>query len=64
MPRTSRLVVPGESTVYHVMSRTALPGLPIKDAEKDYFIKLLKHLSKVYFAEVLGVCCMSNTFML
>jgi REP element-mobilizing transposase RayT len=44
------------------MSRTALPGLPIKDAEKDYFLKLLKHLSKVYFAEVMGVCCMGTHF--
>gem|GEM_PF-2567301 len=34
MPRTSRLLIPGQATVYHVMSRTALPGLPLGDAEK------------------------------
>jgi len=28
----------GQKTVYHVMSRTALDGLPFKDAEKDELV--------------------------
>ncbi len=37
MPRLPRMVRtdPGQKTVYPVISRTALDGLPFKDAEKD-----------------------------
>jgi len=35
MPRTQRLIINDESTVYHVMSRTALDGFPLGDIEKD-----------------------------
>jgi len=31
MPRTQRLIINDESTVYHVMSRTALDGFPLGD---------------------------------
>ena len=34
MPRTSRLIIPDEKAVYHVMSRTALDGFPLEDVEK------------------------------
>ena len=64
MPRIGRMVVEGEQAVYHVMSRTALDGFPFGDVEKDYFIKVVKRLSKVYFAEILGLCCMGNHFHL
>ena len=30
MPRIARLVATGEKMVYHVISRTALPGFPWK----------------------------------
>ena len=64
MPRTSRLLIPGQATVYHVMSRTALPGLPLDDAEKDHLTSLIKRLSCLYFTEILGFCCMGNHFHL
>jgi REP element-mobilizing transposase RayT len=54
----------GEPTVYHVISRTALDGFVLKDVEKDYLLKLIKRLSSVYFAEVLGFCIMGNHFHL
>lgn len=64
MARIARMVVEGEQAVYHVMSRTALDGFPFKDVEKDYFLKVVKRLSKVYFAEIMGFCCMGNHFHL
>ncbi|CAB1055781.1 hypothetical protein D1BOALGB6SA_515 [Olavius sp. associated proteobacterium Delta 1] len=36
MPRTPRMVIADETTVYHVMSRTALDGFPRGDIEKDF----------------------------
>ncbi len=54
----------GESTVYHIMSRTALDGFPMKDEEKDYLVGLFKRHSALYFVDVLGFCCMDNHFHL
>ncbi len=34
MPRIARLIVKGEPTVYHVMSRTALDGFVLGVIEK------------------------------
>ena len=64
MPRIARLVVKGESAVYHVMSRTALDGFVLGDVEKDFLLDLITRLSSVYFAEVLGFCLMGNHFHL
>ena len=64
MPRTARLVIEDEPTVYHVISRTALDGYPFGAVENDYFFNLLKRLSRIYFAEVLGFCAMGNHFHL
>ncbi len=64
MPRIARLVVKGEPAVYHIISRTALDGFVIGDIEKDYLLSLIKRLSKMYFAEVLGFCVMGNHFHL
>lgn len=64
MPRSSRMVVEGESAVYHVISRTALPGYVLGGVENDFLLKLIKRLSSVYFAEVLGFCLMGNHFHL
>jgi len=63
MPRIARLIVKEEEAVYHVMSRTALDGYVIGDVEKDFLLNLIKRLSKVYFAEVLGFCLMGNHFL-
>lgn len=64
MPRTARLVIADQQTVYHVMSRTALEGLPIQDVEKDYLIHVIRKLSKLFLVEILGFCCMGNHFHL
>ena len=64
MPRTSRLIISDEKAVYHVMSRTALDGFPLKDVEKDFLLDLIKRFSALYFTEVLGFCIMGNHFHL
>lgn len=64
MPRTSRMIITDEKAVYHVMSRTALDGFPLKDVEKDFMLDLIKKLSALYFTEFLGFCLMGNHFHL
>jgi REP element-mobilizing transposase RayT len=64
MPRIARLILKDEPAVYHVISRTALKGFVLIDQDKDYFLSLIRHLSKVYFTEVLGFCVMGNHFHL
>ena len=64
MPRTSRMIIDGEKAVYHVMSRTALDGFPLKDVEKDFMLDLIKKFSVLYFTEILGFCLMGNHFHL
>ena len=64
MPRIPRMVINDETTVYHVMSRTALDGFPLGDIEKDCMIDLIKRYSGLYFVEILGVCIMGNHFHL
>jgi len=62
MPRISRMVRtdPGQKTVYHVISRTALDGLPFQDAEKDELVGVIQRFSMVYAVEVLGFAIMGN----
>jgi len=39
MPRTLRLIIADKKkAIYHVMSRTALDGFPLKDVKKDILI--------------------------
>ena len=64
MPRIARLIVKEEEAVYHVMSRTALDGYVLGDLEKDFLLKHIRRLAKVYFAEMLGFCIMGNHFHL
>ena len=64
MPRIARMVINDETTVYHVMSRTALDGFPLGDIEKDFMIDLIKRYSGLYFVEILGVYIMGNHFHL
>ncbi len=64
MPRIARIKVRGEETVYHIMSRTALDGFVLGDVEKDYLLKLIKRLSGLYFAEIIGFCLMGSHFHL
>ena len=60
MPRIPRMVISDETTVYHVMSRTALDGFPLGDIEKDVMLDLIKRYSALYFVDILGFCLMGN----
>ena len=62
MPRTQRLIINDESTVYHVMSRTALDGFPLGDIEKDFILDLIRRYAALYLVEILGFCLMGNHF--
>ena len=64
MPRIRRMVIDDETTVYHVMSRTALDGFPLGDIEKDFMLDLIRRYSTLYFVEILGFCHMGNHFHL
>jgi len=64
MPRISRMVIDDETTVYHVMSRTALDGFPLGDIEKDFMLNLIRRYSALYLVEILGFCPMGNHFHL
>ena len=58
------MIIAEEKAVYHVMSRTALDGFPLKDVEKDFMLDLIKRFSSLYFTEILGFCLMGNHFHL
>jgi putative transposase len=62
MPRSTRLIIPDQRAVYHVMSRTALDGFPFQDIDKDRMVDLIRRLSTLYFTEILGFCIMGNHF--
>ena len=64
MPRIARMVIENESTVYHVMSRTALDGFPLGDVEKDFMLDLLRRYATLYLVEIIGFCLMGNHFHL
>lgn len=64
MPRIARFIRTDRPTVYHVVSRTALSGLPISDKDKDYLLGLIKKLSNLYFVDVLGFTILGNHFHL
>ena len=62
MPRIRRMVINDETTVYHIMSRTALDGFPLGDVEKDFMLDLIRRYSTLYLLEILGFCLMGNHF--
>ena len=64
MPRVPRMIVHEQSTIYHVMSRTALDGLPLQAFEKDYLVELIKRMANLFFTEIFGFCVMGNHFHL
>ncbi|WP_457570508.1 transposase [Desulfovulcanus sp.] len=47
-----------------MLSRSALPGFPLGDVEKDFMLNLFKKLSKIYFVKIVGFCIMGNHFHL
>jgi REP element-mobilizing transposase RayT len=60
MSRLPRFLRKDKTTVYHVVSRTALDGLPMKADEKDYMLELIRTFSKLFFVDILGFCIMGN----
>ena len=60
MSRIARMLRPDKSTVYHVISRSALSGFPLSAADKDHLVFLLRKQSKLFFVDVLGFCMMGN----
>jgi putative transposase len=57
-----RMVIGDETTVYHVMSRTALDGFPLGDVEKDFMLDLIRRYATLYLVEIIGFCLMGNHF--
>jgi REP element-mobilizing transposase RayT len=64
MARIARFVRSDRPTIYHVVSRTALPGLPITSQDKEYLLSLIQKLSALYCTDILGFCIMGNHFHL
>ncbi len=64
MPRIARFIRDNQPTIYHIVSRTALQGLPIKDRDNDFLLGLIKKLSSFYFVDVLGFALLGNHFHL
>ncbi len=64
MARIPRILVTGDPTVYHIISRTALQGFPLEDIEKDFLVEQMKHASQLWFVDIMGFCCMGNHFHL
>ena len=66
MGRIPRMVRtdPHQKTIYHIISRTALAGLPFEAEHKDELLKIIKFYSRAYAVDVLGFAIMSNHFHL
>ena len=64
MPRIRRMIIQDGPGVYHVISRTALTGLPFKDVDKDKLLSIIRRYSKLFFVEILGFSLMGNHFHL
>jgi putative transposase len=52
MPRSTRLIIPDQRAVYHVMSRTALDGFPFQDVDKDRMVDVIRRFSSLYFTTI------------
>ena len=66
MPRIPRMVMKDsdQKTIYHIISRTALDGLPFEAEEKDEMVHIIQYYSRVYAVGVLGYAIMGNHFHL
>jgi hypothetical protein len=47
------MIIDDQSTVYHVMSGTALDGFPLGDVEKDFMLDLIRRYAVLYLVEIL-----------
>lgn len=63
MPRIARYKNYTPQGVYHVMSKITLSDY-FDAYEKDYFLKLLKKLSQIYYTQIYGYAVMDNHFHL
>jgi len=54
----------GQKAAYHVISRTALDGLPFGKVEKDELVRIIQRYSEIYCVEVLGFAIMGKHFHL
>ena len=45
------MIIQNEPGVCHAISRTALPGLPFKDVDKDKLLSMIRRYSKLYFSK-------------
>ena len=64
MARLSRLKYSNpEEGYYHVISRTVLQHYLLGETEKEFFQKLLKKLSQVYFVRVATFAVLSNHYL-
>ncbi|MFP4429238.1 MAG: transposase [Desulfovermiculus sp.] len=64
MPRIARFIRSDRPAIYHIVSRTALQGMPIKERDNDFLLGLISKLSRLYFVDVLGFALMGNHFHL
>ena len=62
--RRKRILVQGNSAVYHVMSRTACQAFLFGDGEKEVFCRQLAKQATFAGIQVLAYCVMSNHFHL
>ncbi|RQD65413.1 MAG: hypothetical protein D5R98_03535, partial [Desulfonatronovibrio sp. MSAO_Bac4] len=60
MPRNARFTLPDRPTIYHIISRTALPGFPLGDIEKNKLLDIIRYFSNIYFVDILGFVIMGN----
>ena len=58
--RRKRILVQGNSAVYHVMSRTACQAFLFGDEEKEVFCRMLRKQAAFAGVQVLAYCVMSN----
>ncbi len=65
MPRIARWIArlknPEEPTVYHVISRTCLPGYPFESVENDELLKIIKRFSRIYLSRFSDSPCLETT---
>src|SRR6056297_1654256 len=62
--RRKRILVQGNSAMYHVMSRTACQAFLFGDKEKEVFCRMLRKQAGFAGVQVLAYCVMSNHFHL
>ena len=60
MSRMPRFLRRNTTTIYHVISRSALDGFPMGGEEKDYLLEVVKRYSQLFFVDILGFAIMGN----